>query len=390
MGITSTNFTSLGYEAEVTAGTTPATPAFDQLPTTGGSPQSNLTTAVSEVIRSDRMTDDLVLVDNEVSGSINYELSFDPFKPILESLLRKTVVTVTFSGQMVSVNTSSHFTTTDDFTSGTNLAIGQLVYIDSFVTNPTINGTYRVTSLASGVLGVYPAPPFDETVASGALIDSEVFVNGAEDMDTYTFCKRIEGITNTAYFYYRGCAISGINMNFETGSILSGSFDIFGRTEEATESEIASSTYPDSPAYTLMNAVSSVAEITLEGLATTAAFSTMNLNITNNTTAAKAIGTLGAVDVADFGFETTADIDMYFEDLIAYNKFIDSESFSVTFVVEDGDGNRIQVYMPKCKFETLEVPVDGKDNFLMLGGSFRALRDATLGYMIQMSFYTAP
>jgi len=388
MGITSTNFTSLGYEAEVTAGTTPATPAFDQLPTTGGSPQSNLTTAVSEVIRSDRMVDDLILVDNEVSGSINYELSYDPYKPILESLLRKTGVTVSFSGQIVSVNASSHFTTTDDFTSATNLEIGQLVYIGDFV-DTTIDGTYRVTSLASGVLGVSPAPAADETLGAGT-IDSEVFINGAEAMDTYTFCKKIEGITNTAYFYYRGCAISGISMNFETGSILSGSFDVFGRTEEATESEIASSTYPDYPAYTLMNAVNSVAEIIVEGLAATTSFSTMNLAITNNTTAAKAIGTLGAVDVADFGFEVTADIDMYFEDLIAYNKFIDSESFSVTFVLEDGDGNRLQVYMPKCKFETLEVPVDGKDNFLMLGGSLRALRDATLEYMIQFSFYTAP
>lgn len=388
MSITSTNFTSLGYKKEVTPGVTPSTPDFQILPTTGGSPQSNLTTAVSEVIRFDRMIDDLVLVDNEVSGSINYELSYPPYKPLLESLLRKTGVTVAFSDQLASVNASSHFTTTGDFTAATNLAIGQLIYIGGFV-DTTINGTYRVTSLASGILGVYPAPPADETLPSG-LIDSEVFVNGAEAMDTYTFMKRIEGITNTAYFYYRGCAISSASMNFETGSILNGTFDVFGRTEEATETEITGQTIVDVPSYTLLNAVNNVISIDIEGLSADTVFSSMNLSINNNTTAAKAIGTLGAHDVTDFTFEVTSDVSLYFQDLIAYNKFINSESFSVTFVLEDGDSNRFQAYMPKCKFETLEPPIDGKDNFLMLDGSFRALRDATLEYVIQFSFYTAP
>ncbi len=388
MSITSTNFTSLGYIAEVTAGTTPATPAIQLLPTTGGSPQSNLTTAVSEVIRSDRMTDDLVLVDNEISGSVNYELSYAPFKPMIESLLRKTKTAISFSGDIASVNATSKFTTTSDFTSGTNFAVGQLVFLGGF-TNTDIDGVYRITTLTATDMDVYPAPPADESLGS-ITVSGDITVNGAEAMDTYTFLKRVEGIASTAFFYYRGCAISSMSMTFETGDILSGSFDIFGRSEEATETMISGQTITDVPAYSLLNAVNSVASIDISGLSAGTEFSTMNLNITNNTTAAKAIGTLGAADVADFGFEVTADANLYFEDLIAYNKFINSESFAVTFVLKDGDNNRIAVYMPKCKFETLEVPVDGKDSFLMLNGSFRALRDSTLDYMIQASFYTAP
>ncbi len=388
MTITSTNFTSLGYELEVTAGTTPATPAFDTLPTTGGAPQSNLTTAVSEVIRSDRMIDDLVLVDSEVSGSVNYELSYAPYKPIVTSLMRKTAVDVSFSGALTSVNADSKFTGAA-LTTGTNIAVGQMVHINGFV-NTAINGTYRVTAVTATDLTVDPAPAADEALGSGGLINATVVVNGAEAMDTYTFCKRVTGITNTAYFYYKGCAISAMNMSFETGSILNGSFDVFGRTETATETEITDSTYPEPPDYTLLNAVNSVVSIDIEGLTAGSPFMSMNLNINNNTTGAKAIGTLGSYDVADFGFEVTGDVDLYFEDLVTYNKFINSESFSVTFVLEDGDNNRIACYMPKCKFESLESPIDGKDNFLMQNGSFRALRDADLEYMLQFSFYTAP
>ena len=85
---TSSNYTQLAYIEEVTAGTTPATPTFQLLPTTGGSPVSNISTAVSEVIRADRQTDDLTVVDSSVSGDINYELSYAPYKPFLQALLQ--------------------------------------------------------------------------------------------------------------------------------------------------------------------------------------------------------------------------------------------------------------------------------------------------------------
>jgi hypothetical protein len=44
---------------------------------------------------------------------------------------------------------------------------------------------------------------------------------------------------------------------------------------------------------------------------------------------------------------------------------------------------------PKCKFETLEAPVPGKDEFLFANGTWRALRDATDDYMVQFTFIDA-
>lgn len=389
MTITSTNFTDIGYVAETVPGQTPATPTFQLLPTTGGAPENTITTAVSEVIRSDRMIDDLVPVDGDVAGTLNYELSYAPYKPLIENFLRGTKKTVSFSGQIVAVNATSEFTTTDDFTSGTNLAVGDIIYMDDFVTNPENNQSYRITSLTATNMGVEPAPPVDETVASGT-IDGEIIYNGANAIDYYTFVKRVQGIAATAYFYYPQMSVSGLSMNFETGSILNGTMEVIGTIENATETGIAGQTFNAIPAYDIMNSVTSVDQITIEGLSAASQFMSMNLSLMNNTTAAKAIGTLGAVDLADFTFEGTADVSLYFEDLIAYEKFKDSESFSVTIVLADVTGNRIQIYLPKCKFETLNPPIEGKDNFLMQEGSMRVLRDATLDYMVQFSFYTAP
>jgi len=84
----STNLTSIAYVKEATTiGETPATPSFQLLPTTGGSPVNNITTTVSEVIRQDRQTDDLIITDGEISGELNYELSYAPYKDFMNSVL---------------------------------------------------------------------------------------------------------------------------------------------------------------------------------------------------------------------------------------------------------------------------------------------------------------
>ena len=70
MAISSTNYTDFSYIAEVTAGITPATPAFQRLPITSVGLSDSLSTSVSEVIRSDRQIDDLVITDAEVSGEL--------------------------------------------------------------------------------------------------------------------------------------------------------------------------------------------------------------------------------------------------------------------------------------------------------------------------------
>lgn len=386
--MTSTNYTSLSYVEESTPGTTPTSPTFDTLPTTGGSPKSNITTATSEVIRNDRMTDDLIVVDNEISGDLNYELSYAPYKPLVQALLRGTARTIAISATDIAAdNGGSQFTSTStDFTTE-NIQVGDYIAVDGF-TDTSNNQNYLVTSVAANALGVSPAPN-DESAGDTITMDAEIMRNGAQAMKTYTFRKEVGGITNTAYFYYRGCAINTMTFNFATGSILTGTLSVIGRTEEATETPISGETVNDTPAYSIMNSVNNVVGINITGLSATTCFETLDLTITNNTTAAKCIGTLGAAGLSDFTNEVTANINLYFEDLIAYNKFLNSQSFSVAIQLEDGDGNKLIVYMPKCKFETLDVPIDGKDSFLMLPGSLRALRDSTTDMQVQFSFVAA-
>lgn len=389
MAITSTNYTDISYIKEITAGITPATPAMQIIPTKGSSLQGNTTTVVSEVIRSDRQIDDLIVVDQEVSGAIEYELSYDPYKPLLESLLQNTAISGTLTAQ-----TDVTFTITTNVinTGATDLSAlkaGQYVLV-SGATNSENNGTFQLLSDASATELTLLTTAGLVTEAAGASVTITAYSvrNGVAVPDNYTFLKHITGIATPVLMYYRGCQVSSASMNFETGSILSGSINVMGLTEDVTETAIAGQTKTEPPSYTLLNSVSSlVFEST--GLSADTTFQSMNLTIDNNINSAKAIGVLGSADLASFTLNVTATINVYFEDKVAYDAYLQSTSFSISAIATDGDGNKLIISMPYCKFETLESPVPGKDNFFMLNGSLRALRDPVKNYTVQIDMIDA-
>jgi len=387
MPVTSTNYTSLYYEPEATPGTTPDSPSFDELPTTGGAPAGNLTTAVSEAIRRDRMTDDLIVVDSEVGGDINYELSYLPYKPLLKALLQDDAAprTISITGSSdinFLAQATDNIVSAGDF--GPTVAfVGQYIRVASTASN---NGIYKITAVNANTNSISVTPQPAAEASTSAVITADMVRNGVDTPQTYTILKLVEGITAPAYFYYTGCIVSAMSFNFTTGSILNGTISVVGRSETVTETAIASSTYTAPPAYTIMNSVQSLGNISITGLSADTCFSTLNLTVNNNVNQAKCIGTLGAHDLASFTLDITADIELYFEDIVTYNLYKNSSSFSLSFQLTDGDGNVMVVTLPACKFETLDSPIDGKDNFYMLTGSMRALRDTTTDCMIQFDF----
>lgn len=395
MTVTSTNRTDLSYIAEVTPGLTPATPAWQILPTTGGAPSGNLSTEVSAVIRSDRATDDLIVVDSDVMGDgINYELSYAPFTPLLQALLQSSAADATVA---VSAASDISVTDTDTFTTSTtnpvteNIKPGQIIRVAGNFSNSNNNGYFLVSAVTSTTIVTADNRLSAEGAAASTDIDCVSWVNGADTPTSYSWCKRVQGITTPAYFYYRGMQVSQFVFNFQLGQIISGSFGLKGLTEDPTTSAIAGQTFTAIPAYTVMSPATSVPLATITSASLTAApkFEQLDLTINNNIEAAKQIGTLGAADLASFTLEATGDVRIYFEDVEQYNLFRNSSEFSVALVSEDSAGNAIGISMPRCKFRELEPPIDGKDNFLMLNGSFTALYDTAAGAQVLMSFIAA-
>jgi len=377
MTVTSTNRTDISYVLESTPGTTPATPAFQLLPTTGGAPSGNLSTEISKVIRSDRAVDDLIVVDSMVGAdAINFELSYTPLKPIFDALLQNTTInTVAITTvTTISVTASTFASLPVNFVTA-NVKVGQIIKTSGFA-NAANNGYFRVTGVATGAITVDATLTVEATGAS-VTIKTVSRANGTNTPSSYSFCKRVQGITTPVFFYYTGCQISQLVLNYALGAILGGSFGLKGLVESATVTGIAGQSFVAIPAYTIMNAATSVklAKIYAAGLTGTAKFESASITINNNITPAKQVGVLGATDLASYTLDITGDIRIYFEEVAQYNLFLNSTSFALVLVAEDSTPNAFAIHLPRCKFTALEPPIDGKDNFLMLNGSFRALYD---------------
>ena len=83
----------LRYIAEVTKGTTPATPAFKELRLTGESINNTISTIVSKELRPDRTQADLMNVQSDVAGDLNVELSYGSYDDFFAAALGGTWAT---------------------------------------------------------------------------------------------------------------------------------------------------------------------------------------------------------------------------------------------------------------------------------------------------------
>jgi len=272
----------------------------------------------------------------------------------------------------------------------TTISVGDVFIVTSASEPLKVNGTYTcINNSTTDQITIYPSFPDDTAAAVDLVVYANlVLTNGADTPESYTFRKRAVNDSLDYFWYYRGCKVNTMSFEFSTGSILKGSFGIVGLTEEPRDTVLTGEqTDLPVPSYDIMNSVTSVGSIHIEGVTLgKCSFSNLSVSVDNQINTAKSIGTLGACASAAFSLQVTSSTEVFFENLDLYNKFKDATAFGITLILTDATGNSIGINMPKCKFETLDTPIDGKDSFLMQSGTIRALRDDTSNYMIKFSF----
>lgn len=392
MTIVNTGSVDLGYIVESQPGTTPNSPAFQLLPTVGGSPDGNIETKTSGEIRTDRMDLDLTVTDKNVAGKMDYELTYVPYAPLLTALMGGTPITLDETQSDIAASSSGKTYTSAALADFAAVGAGDFCLVSGFTGDVANNGLKKI---ATGVTLVITLDSSETLVddASGEAVTITVnrvanSVSVATVHNSYTFLKRVQQISNPAYMYYRGCMINGINWDFSVGDFVKGDFDIIGLSEDITETEVGSSTYTAVATHALMSSANA-ATIVSAGLGSGVDIEKATIKYDNHIDQAKAVGTLGAVSLKPMTLECVVDLTMFFEDIAAYTLLAASTSFELTFTLVDTAGNYIVFHLPECKFVTLESPVPGKDQFFFLNGQAKALKDATLGYAAAMNLLAA-
>ena len=90
MTIAESDGTRLAYIAEVTEGTTPATPVFKTLRYTSESLKAAKNSLQSNEIRSDKNIADIIAAGESISGGIDAEMSYGTFDDLIEAACRGT------------------------------------------------------------------------------------------------------------------------------------------------------------------------------------------------------------------------------------------------------------------------------------------------------------
>lgn len=395
MSFSSANRTALLLVKETVWGTTPATPALQEMRYTGESLENSISTEKSKEIRSDRMLSDLQVVDSSPSGSFDFEMSASTFDLLIESALMGS-----WSAQLAIAGVAGDISTTtatgaanlSSTTAGkfTNVKLGQYVRLSGFTS--AVNGFYQVIDkIDNQSLELFPVPGAAETPAgTAAKVDGSMLRNGVTEQ-SYTLIKEFNDTTVQTFRIFRGMRVTGMSLNMSTGSLLTGSFNFIGKSQEDTETAIVGATRVPTTSTEVMNCVSNIKNITQDGgaVGSDGSIMSLTLELDNQHREQKGIGVLGNVGVSAGTLSVTANASQYFEDLDQSTKFKNSTAFAFSYRLQDNAGNSYIITLPRSKYETFAASASGENSDIMAETSFAATRDPVTNCMIQIDRFSA-
>lgn len=226
---------------------------------------------------------------------------------------------------------------------------------------------------------------FDDFLSFVMMADwsTNVLKNGTTPKSC-TIQKAFNDLAAVTYQNFPGSMFNGMSLNFETGSILTGSFDVLCKGANMTTTQITGATLTPSGTTDVMNAVANVSGIEVDGAPSTAFFSSLTMNMNNNLRQQRAIGNLDAIGIGLGSIDLTGNINIYFENMTEYNKFRNNTYFSFQFTVTDAATNAYTFLFPKVKYESMSIVATGLDTDVMAEATWRAIRDATEAAMVRV------
>ena len=213
---------------------------------------------------------------------------------------------------------------------------------------------------------------------------TDILTNGT-DLKSFTVQKHIQDCTTPAFVNFLGVCINTMNLSFEVGNPLTGSFGMMALGAAVTETQFTAATLVAAPTKDVMNSVSNVVEIKEDGVVSTSEFKSISIDLNNNIRAQDAIGSLSHIGMVLGQVGITGNISIYFEDKTMLDRYIANTSFSISFKVEDTAGNSYTFFMPKVKIQSGTVVSGGLDTDIMFDGTWTAIYDSVEDTMIKIT-----
>lgn len=390
MGISgTTNETELYYVKETTAGVTPATPSLQQLRNSSVNLQPNTNNITSTELLTGGMVDDIVRGVTTVSGEFSGELSYGTWDDMFPSLIWSDWVETgtTISGATdIGSDTSGFLTsTTTDFTAQ-SYTVGQYVKVEGF-TDTTLNKHYRIIALAATQLDIEPVPTATVAAGDSVTITPLDFIRNGSTSTSFTFQVRYTDTAAVTYDNYTGVHIGSMTFPLAVSSLIPLSFTANGFSNEITETQFSGAVDVAKNTSAKMRTGDDITDILIDGVESSEAFTEISLNVDNGQREKQKVNSSSVVDFGRGNIVPVLTLSMYFDSKAEKEKFLANASFSFSTQIKDLSDNTYIITIPKCKYQTGNISVNGNNNDLMMEGTAEgiAYNDGTNSYNIQIS-----
>ena len=198
---------------------------------------------------------------------------------------------------------------------------------------------------------------------------------------SFSIEKQFQDITQ--YIRFTGMRVGAMSLNFQFGQVATGSFTFAGNG--TTSSGTAATGTTSAATTTAVMSGGQVANVNVNGSASTLLFRTINLTVDNTLRPIQALGQTAPSNQAYGRATITGTIEAYFDNLSLYTPLISSTAISVSFDALDVAGNKYTVLIPKLKFSSGTPQTPGVDQDVVQSLGFTALFDSTTSTSLQIT-----
>lgn len=432
--IGSSNFAVLRYVEESDA-SNPGYNAGDDLreiPITSESLQFASQFIESNNITSSRQVLDQIQTGYDVSGGLQIEFAPKVYDEFIEGAMwsdwqgtaKDATYAVTITEPVEGVNGG---TITDDDANGTfttGLVAGQWFYLRTSAGTPIDAdnvGIYKAKIVAGDLITIDPATPISTAEAAKDCKISASMIRAPKNGEAvnmkrhkYFFERQHSDISPAQFFAFGGNLVNNFGVDGSSGALLTGSVDFIGETASIYNSgAYDATTNPNgngvgsvvtvngdsllsSLDFNGYNSVSHVKGIYLDGENVNKSaggdiyIQSLGFSLSNNLRGAQAMGCMGNVSVQAGKLSVSGNMASYFANDKMYRRFLDGDEFSLSYVVDNEDGNAYVFTFPRITISTSGMNASGNDQDLIENMEWKALYDSTTQTSIQVDrLYTS-
>jgi hypothetical protein len=259
----------------------------------------------------------------------------------------------------------------------------------------SVRGIFTVTSATDDVLGVSPAPATVNNTTVEVSVKGSMLRNPslAADIVPHSFSLEMAYDDIGKFRIADGQRVSTFSYNIAAGSILTGSFGLMGREIKAISATKLGNdtdyTVLDTTSTSVANATVNVGQIEMNGLPLSTALRTISISANNNLRDQQAVGNKFPIGIGAGRIELTGSVEAYFANDDMWTQFINHETASLSWFVQDVDSHHYEFTIPAVVFSTdTENPAGGNQD-IMETMDWTAKRDAVTECMLQIDRFSS-